>query len=294
MNTGPLFGKVLNTPKKITVLQGGGDAAKTVTALQVLATIGTQHPRELATVTGQTIPSVKSGALRSFQKYVLPDFQKYILDYNSTERTYTFYNGFKLEFKSFRDNTDAVGSERGYLFMNECNAENYETFWQLQRKTRYKIMLDYNPNYPFWVHEKLLSQKEMQFFNKVQLYIVDHRHNPYLSQEDHEAYESISDPDLFRVYSRGLTGKIKGLIFGNFKRWDFDWPNDATRIIWGIDYGYTNDPTALVKIAVGPGRRRVVKEICYEPGLSAERIVELLLANGLQPGQIIYSRLIQI
>jgi phage terminase large subunit len=93
-------------------------------------------------------------------------------------------------------------------------------------------------------------------------------------------YENISDPDMFAVYSRGLTGKIKGLIFGHFQPID-ELPQEepGDRILWGIDYGYTTDPTALVKI-IKRGRKRFAKEITYTAGLSAEAIVKAMTDNG--------------
>lgn len=301
MKTGPLFHKLLSCTKPIIVLQGGGDAGKTVAAMQKITIDLIYNRRWLATVTGQSIPNIKSGALRVFERYVLPDVQKYITDYNKTERVFTFYNGSKLEFKSFQDELGARGSEREILFINECNSETYETFWQLQRKTRRYCILDYNPTSPFWVHAKLLpltpeglpnTDQERQFFNKVQFYRVWHQHNPFLTDEEHMAYETISDPDLFRVYSRGLTGKVKGLIFAHFKKWTDAWPTDVLRTIWGIDYGYTNDPTALIKIAVGGNgnpRRRIGKELTYTPGMSAESLRNIFMFNGLEQKDEIYS-----
>lgn len=303
--TTPLFNKIDQCDKPIVVLQGGGDAAKTVTALQWLAIDSIRNKNTLTTVTDQTVASIRAGALHSFQQYVLPDISKYVVDWNETWRRYTFWNKSRIEFKSFQDESLARGSERQNLFMNECNGQTYQSFWQLQRKTRRKIILDYNPTSPFWVHDKLIGWPvpERQFQGKVQLFIVDHRNNPYLTQEEHERYELISDPELFRVYARGKTGRIQGLIFGHFKKWGSNQlPADPMRTIWGIDYGYTNDPTALLKIAVGQKlvtpdnniidlnpRRRVAKELCYEPGLSAETLRNIFILHGCQPNDFIFS-----
>jgi phage terminase large subunit len=288
----PLYYHLVACKKKFVVCQGGGDAAKTVTILQRLMELATQASNQIVTVVGETVPAVKAGALTSFQRYVLPHFAKYIRSFNASERTYYLYNNTRIEFKSFRDEASATGAERDYLFINEANHELWDTFWQAQRKTRKQVFLDYNPTSPFWVHAKLLDESPTQerwFRGRVQRFISDHRQNPFLSEEDHAAYESISDPDIFRVYSRGFTGKIKGLIFGHFHKWTLDWPTNAIRTIWGIDYGYTNDPTALTKIAVGPGRRRIGKECSYEAGLSAETIKNILLKEGWKPGMDIYS-----
>ena len=303
MKTGPLFSKLITNKLRVIVCQGGGDAGKTITILQTLVVKHCMHePRKVTTVTQRTIPAIKAGALRAFQDYVLPDFQKYIISYNATERTYTFYNGHKLEFKSYQDELAATGSERQNLFMNECNHEGYATFWQLMRKTRGQIYLDYNPTSPFWVHEKVAQYsykdgkqnfaQERIFFGKVQMYIVDHRHNPFLTAEQHEMYETISDPDLFRVYSRGLTGKIKGLIFGHFKKLNsilLPVPTTPYRVCWGIDYGYTNDPTAIMK-GVFTQRKRYWKEYAYKPGLPAEEIKNILVyQGGWKEGDDIFS-----
>jgi phage terminase large subunit len=286
MDTGPLFPKLRDCNKNIIVLQGGGDAGKTVTALQYLGVEAAEHKDSVITATAQDIPNLKGGALRSFQKYVSPDIKPFLSEFNKTERTYLYKNQSLFEFKSFEDEEDAKGSERDYLFVNEANKISWGVFWQLQRKTRKKVIIDYNPSGTFWAHTELLSGTNKEFAGKVQLYIVDHRHNPFLSKEDHEAYENISDPELFRVYARGLTGKIKGLIFGHFKK-TADWPEKPDRIIWGCDWGYTNDPTAIVKVAV-VGRQRYHKEVCYEPGLSAERVKEIMILNGWEEGQMIY------
>jgi len=308
--TAPLFTKLIECPKKIVVCQGGGDAAKTVSILQALAVDIIKDPGSINTITGQDRPNLVGGALRSFQRYVLcdPDIQSQVKKFNESSLIYTFQNEAIIEFKAFDDEQDARGSERDRLFMNECNSQSYQMFWQLQRKTRKKVYLDYNPTSAFWVHEKILSGEEKQFNGQYQLYITDHRHNPFLTKEEHEAYEKISDPDMFLVYSRGKTGLIKGKIFGHFKKCSLqEIPNhkngtrldDGTivkngydRIIYGIDYGYTNDPTAIVKIWIrGSGIFKTiwVQELSYEPGLSAERIKDILIGKGYKSGEVIYS-----
>jgi phage terminase large subunit len=304
IKTGPLFTKIYDCRKKIIILQGGGDSSKTITALQYFMVDSIKRPGSLTTITAQDIPNIKGGVLRSFQKFVLPDFESYVKDYNKSDRIYTLRNKSLIEFKSFDDEQDARGSERDNLFINEANSINYAMFWQLQRKTRRKIILDYNPTSAFYVHERLLSGNEKQFTGKCQLFITDHRHNPFLTADEHEAYESISDPDLFKVYARGLTGKIKGLIFGHFKKCNVgDVPMEKNgtkredgsvavdgydKIIYGVDYGYTNDPTSIMKIWCS-GRKRYCKELCYEPGLSAATLKQILEANGYEYGQPIYS-----
>ena len=280
MKVAPLFYKIYNCEKKIVTLQGGGDSAKTSSVLAFLAVDSIENPNTITTVTGMDLPNLKKGALLMFQRYIASDpvINSKILNFNKSESTYYFKNGSFIQFAGFESEMDARGSMRDNLFINECNSKPYNFFWQLARKTRRKIILDFNPTSRFWVHDKLLNTELNEFTGKVKLFITDHRSNPFLTQEDHDQYENISDPDMFNVYSRGLTGKIKGLIFGHFKECE-KIPEDCTEIIYGIDYGYTSDQTACVKIGI-KGRQRYCELLCYEPGIQPDRLKEKIKESG--------------
>lgn len=290
MKSGPLVALLKNCNKKIIVLQGGTASAKTVSALQYLAAVCITEGPVVCTVVGQDLPNLKKGAIRDFQTYIEKDpaVAPYLLWYNKSEHMYHFTNGSIIEFTSYGDEQDAKNGKRHYLFINECNGIGYGIFWQLQIRTRRKVILDYNPTSAFWVHDKLTgSSPEKEFADKVQLYITDHRHNPFLTQEEHDNIENISDPELHKVYARGLTGKVTGLVFGHFKK-VADPPTDFERIIWGLDYGYTHDQTALVKIWC-KGIQRWGKECAYAPGIPEPLIKAELIANGWEQNQAIYS-----
>lgn len=278
MRAGPLYPKILNCDKRILVLQGGGDSGKTTTALQVLATFCTQIANLVVTVEGEDIPNLKAGALRTFQRYVLPDpgIKDNIIAFNKTDRVYTFFNNSIMEFKSFADEQDARGSERDYLYMNEANSRSYKMFWQLQRKTRKQVIIDYNPTMRFWCHDKLLDEETRipQFTGKVQLYITDHRHNPFLSKEEHDAYEAIDDPELFNVYARGKTGATSGRIY-KFKKIDKIPPKLGYG--FGIDLGYNMDKIAIIKVWFNK-RKRYYKEILYK---SENEILDIIVKEKL-------------
>jgi phage terminase large subunit len=85
-----------------------------------------------------------------------------------------------------------------------------------------------------------------------------------------------------------LTGKVKGLIFGHFREVS-TWPEGVQRIIWGLDLGYTNDPSALIKIGIMSPIKRVAKECCYAPGIPATEIKNILEREGYNPNdQFLY------
>lgn len=287
--TGPLFLKLEQCLKRILIIQGGGDAAKTITILQYLAVKCIQKKGIQATVVGIDIPNLKRGAMRAFRKYIAHNEQiaPHIHYYNKSDREYHFKNGSVLSFTSFEDEEDARGSENDYVFMNEGNMMSYNLFWELQRKCRVQIICDYNPSFAFWAHAKLINGGETQFVGHVQLYIVDHRHNPFLTEEEHQAYESISDPERFMVYARGMTGKTKGMIF-NFKKVD---RIPVRKVIgedgtvreepfefgFGMDIGYTTDKTTIVKVFMN-GKDHYYQELLYK---SNDEIQDEINEKGL-------------
>lgn len=282
MLTGPLFVNLEQCKKKVVVVQGGGDAGKTVTILQFLAVKCIQNKGIQCTVVGIDVPNLKRGAMRAFRKYVAgnPQVAPYIAYYNKTDREYHFKNGSVISFVSFDDEEDARGAEHDYVFINEANLISYNLFWELQRKCRTQVILDFNPTFSFWCHAKLINGGEAQFIGKVQLYIVDHRHNPFLTAEEHEAYENISDPERFRVYARGMTGKTKGVIF-NFKR-VYNMP-EGMQFGFGMDIGYTTDKTTIVKVYMN-GKDHYYQELLYKSNDEIQDDINkrgLLGENGL-------------
>lgn len=318
--TGPLFPKLVNCPKKVVVVQGGGSAAKTTTILQFLAIEAIRLKGIQVTVVGMDGPNLKRGAIRMFKKYVARKAQikPYIAFYNKTDREYHFTNGSIISFVSYDDDLDARGAENDYIFMNEANLLTYNLFWELQRKCKKKIILDYNPSNAFWAHGKLINGGEAQFKDEVQLYIVDHRHNPFLTDKEHADIENISDPEKFRVYARGMTGQVKGAIF-RFKKVD----SIPRRMVvgpdglqyeeeldfgFGMDIGYTTDKTTIVKVCIN-GKDHYYQELLYksndeiqddinEKGLKDKKglpltiegyINNILIANGMTKSTMIWG-----
>ena len=271
---------------RIIVHQGGQWSGKTVNILISLACHAQKNTsslmglgNEVITITSESIPHLKGGALRDFDRYVLPYFAPYIKQYNKQDYIITFNNGSLIEFKSFDDENKALGAKRTRLFINEANRFNYMTFFQLNSRTEIQTIIDYNPAAKFWVHDEVLGSPGTELF------ISDHRHNDFLSEAKHTEIENIKDPELWKVYARGKTGNVLGTIFPNWTVVN-DFP-DEDGVFWGLDFGYTNDPTALVKL-VRIANSLFVHECCYEAGLSPTQIVVILKANGWKDDEPVY------
>lgn len=202
---------------------------------------------------------------------------------NKSDSSYRGKNGSIIEFKSYQDAQDAKNGKRDYLFVNEANGVPYEVFWQLAIRTRKQVFIDYNPSARFWVHNNIIGRDDCR------LILSDHRNNRFLTEQEHKKIEEIDDPELWRVYARGLTGKITGLIFTNWGIVDKLPPREEWKMeCWGLDFGFTNDPTALEHVILAHGELWVDEEI-YQPGLTNQDIADRCKENGLTKRDLIIA-----
>jgi len=266
--TSVLYEANYNAAEQVVVNQGGTSSGKTYCILQALFTKLSQQKRKVCTVVGQDIPNLKAGALRDALEIYdnTPMLQRLIKSYNKSDRIFTFNNGSIMEFKSYDGPQDAKSGKRDYLFINEANGIPYTVFKELYLRTRIQTYIDYNPNAEFWVHEHLIGK------DNVRLLISDHRHNPFLSDMQRTTIEALRDEDeeLWRVYARGLTGKIEGLIYRNWVLVD-EIPAGAKHLGTGLDFGFTNDPTGVVDVYEQDGELWL-DELLYETGLTNQDI----------------------
>lgn len=275
--TSVIFDRNYNSTAEVIVNQGGTSSGKTYSILQVLCLKAIAESDQVISVVGQDVPNLKSGALRDMQTIVAssPDIQSWIKGYNASDRIYTFHNGSIIEFKSYQDPQDAKSGKRHYLFMNEANGINYWIYWELARRTNKQVFIDYNPNARFWVHDKLIGKEG------VELIISDHRHNPFLSDKTRRDIEGIrnEDEELWKVYARGMTGKIEGLIYRNWGTIGTI-PSDAQLVGAGLDFGFTNDPSAMVMVYRYNGEL-IIDEVMYHKGLTNQDISLFFTQSGI-------------
>jgi phage terminase large subunit len=259
-----------NADTDIIINQGGTSSGKTYSILQNLFLHAIENDRAIITVAGQDIPNLKVGPIRDAHNIIekTEGLNNYILEYNKSDRVFTFVNGSIIEFKSYDDAQDAKQGKRDYLFLNEANGVSKIIWDELYIRTKNKSYIDYNPNNEFWVHTELIGKPN------VTLIISDHRHNTFLDQKIHDKIEAIDDPELYKVYARGLTGKLEGVIFRDYNVINGVDP-DAKLIGYGLDFGFSNDPTALVALYSHSGEL-IIDELIYERGLLNVRISDLM------------------
>lgn len=249
--------------ERVCVNQGGTSSGKTYCILQVLFTLAVQTKNQIITVVGQDLPNLKSGALRDARMIYAESPQlSQFFRINESALAFLGINGSIIEFKSYQNEQDARSGKRDYLFVNEANGVPFPVYQQLEMRTRKKVWIDYNPSERFWVHDEILGKEG------VRLIISDHRHNAFLTAEEHERIEGITDKEMWKVYARGRTGKLEGLIFPDYKVVDIMPKRESWKMaVYGLDWGFTNDPTALVLVVLAHGQLWL-QEFIYETGLT--------------------------
>ena len=281
---GELYKANQDTGPRFLINQGGTSSGKTYTIMQLLIILSINNPRVVITVAGQDLPNLKVGAKRDIETIISGStwLQEWFTA-NKADFTFRGKNGSLIEFKSYQNAQDAKNGKRDYLFVNEANGVPYEVFWQLQIRTRKQVFIDYNPTARFWAHDKIIGREDAK------LIISDHRNNNFLTKNEHKKIENIDDKELWLVYARGLTGKISGLVFTRWQLVDKMPPREDWKMsAFGMDFGFTNDPTALENVVLAHGELWI-DEYIYETGMTNQDIAQRCKELGLTRNNLIIA-----
>ena len=267
MNTTNVFSQLLRAESRYVISQGGTSSSKTYSMLQLLYLIAFKKQGVHISVVSETLPHLKRGAMRDFFKILITDklySEKY---HDKTNNIYMIGNSM-IEFFSADSGDKVRGARRDYLFINECNNVSFETYNQLEVRTKNQIYLDYNPSHEFWVHEYLLKPEIEHTFIK-----STYKDNPYLDSNIVKSIESRRYTDLnwWRVFGEGELGFSESLIFTHWRQTK-NIPEG--NVAYGLDFGY-NHPTALVKVTEHDGKF-YAEQLIYESHLTNQQLIERL------------------
>lgn len=268
--------KIKSLERRIKVVQGGSSAGKTVAILLLLIDYATRNPNKLISVAGVNMPHLKRGAKRDLKNILTENnyWEYYKIVENKAESTFTFFNGTVIEFLAL-DEGKARGARRDVLFVNEANLIDYETFNQLEIRTRETVYIDYNPTSEFWVHTEVIPNDMADFI------VVTYKDNEALEQSIIEALERRkSNVNWWRVYGEGQIGELEGLVYSGWEMVN-EVPEGSELLGYGLDFGYTNDPTAIVLVYKYQDGF-ILHEICYKTGMFNKDIAEVLTSHNLQ------------
>ena len=249
--------KIRALKKRIRIVQGGTSAGKTYDILLDELNEAIMQDGILTTIMSDTMPNLRHGAMRDFLKICHETNVWDVAEWNSTYSTLTLPNRSIIEFYS-ADSEDALGARRDRLFINEANRITKEAFDQLEVRTEQKITLDFNPVNQFWAHD-LLKRPDVDF---VKLNYLD---NEALSQNIVNALElrkGDGTSNWWRVYGLGEIGSLEGNVYEGWIPVD-DIPQTAVLKRYGVDFGFSNDPTAVVAVYEDEGESLYLKtELC--------------------------------
>ena len=271
--------KINALKRRIKIIQGGTSAGKTYGILPILITKAATYPKTEISVVAETIPHLRRGALKDFLK-IMKETNRYFDErFNKSLLRYEFANGSFIEFFSADDSSKLRGARRDILYINECNNITFESYNELAIRTKKEVFLDFNPANEFWVHTELKDEPDSDFLiltykdnEALDKSIVDQIEKNRLKAET-SAYWS----NWWRVYGLGEIGMLEGVIFSNWKQID-KLPTEAKLIGIGLDFGYTNDPTAAVEIYNYNGTR-ILNELVYRTGMLNSDIAKILPSN---------------
>lgn len=268
--------KVASLNKKIRAVQGGTSASKTISILlHLIHEAQSDETPTLTSVVSESIPHLKRGALRDFKNIL--QAHKYWKDanWNATDSIYTFETGSQIEFFS-TDNGDKLrGGRRDRCFMNEANNCSFDAFEQLEVRTREYIYLDWNPTNEFWFYTDVINQR-----NDVEHIVLTYLDNEACPPEIVSSIEARKNrTNWWKVYGLGQLGEVEGKIYTDWQMLD-ELPHEARRIGRGLDFGYSNDPTAVVDVYEYNGGY-ILDEVLYRKGMTNAQIAEVLKAEDI-------------
>lgn len=253
-------------------LQGSSRSSKSYSIVQWLVRQCYDHAGISVSVVRKTLPALKRSIFRDFKEIMLDWGLWNDRAMNNSDFIYSFGNGSWIEFFSCENEQKLRGSKRQILFVNEANEISFIEWQQLQMRTTSFSIIDYNPSFSeeHWINQVNLERRTC-------FWISIYKDNPFLEQKVIDEIESLQwkNSSLWQVYGLGQRAVVEGLVFPHIEIVDYI-PREAFRKRYvGMDFGYTNDPTAIVEVAFWKDRM-YINELCYQTHmLTADIIREL-------------------
>ena len=300
MKTTTALRKIAGLKKKIKVIQGGQGASKTYSILMLLINHAASNENKEIFIASDELTKMRLTVINDF-KNIMKSFERFDPNCFLGGTLYNFPNGSFIKFIGLDKEDMGKGLRCDVMFVNECNKIKFETYRELTSRAK-QVILDYNPNTKFWVHDEVITRDDCDFI------ILTYKDNEYLSEQEsyeieqykakgyNEAGEVINEywANKWRVYGRGLEGFVAGVIFQNWSLGEFD---ETLPIMYGIDFGF-KDPFTLLKVAYDSKTMTIyLHEEIYKSNLAPNDIINLLnnkipnknsliLADSADPTQI--------
>jgi phage terminase large subunit len=283
IKTNKVFRHLEESAAKIVVQQGGTRSGKTYNIiLWIIFSYCQKNEGKIITICRKTYPALRGTVMRDFLT-ILKDHEIYSEDDHSKTASEYQLNGNTIEFISLDMPQKIRGRKRDLLFANEANELNFEDWQQLLFRTNEKVIIDFNPSEEFhWIYDHVLLRKDVEFYQ------TTYKDNPFLGAEIKAEIERLKDIDenYWRVYGLGERGQAKSLVytFTTIK----EIPKEAKLVSYGLDFGYSSDPTSLVRTYI-LGDDMYVDELLYRTGMTNQDIANEMKVLGLDRSNEVFA-----
>jgi phage terminase large subunit len=246
--------------------EGGSRSSKTYSLCQMIIVYSLQNKGKVTSIIRKTFPALRATVMRDFLE-IMKEMDLYdVNSHNKSEHIYTFPNGSIVEFFSVDDEQKIRGRKRDLAWCNEANELFYDDFTQLNMRTEWKLIFDYNPSESAsWLYE--LPKEESILIKST------YRDNPFLPDSIRRQIEDLkrTDESLYQIYALGEKAISKSNIYSN---WTFikHRPARFVNYVYGLDFGY-NHPTALMRVYWCESDI-YIEPVIYESYLTTTNLIE--------------------
>lgn len=278
--------KLRDLGRRKKVIQGGTSASKTFSILLALIDDAIKKPMLEISVVSESIPHLRRGAVKDFLKLMVLTRRYRDNQWNRSSLKYTFTNGSYIEFFSVEQPDKLRGARRNVLYVNEANNIPFDAYQQLSIRTSGDIWIDFNPTANFWAHKEVVPNDDADFIT------LTYKDNEALPQTIVDDIESARDKaktseywaNWWKVYGLGQVGSLDGVCI---KQWnEIELPLEARLLCYGMDFGYSNDPTTLIGL-YKYNDAYIFDEVIYQKKLLNSDISNLLSDNNIT--EVIYA-----
>lgn len=258
-------------------LQGSARSSKTYNTLIWLIMFCLNTPNTRLSIVRKTLPALKFSVFVDFKEILIKMNLFNPKRLNKSDLVYSFANGSWIDFFSTDNEQKLRGRKRDILFVNEANELSYLEWEQLVMRTTRLAMLDYNPSFSdeHWICQLNAEPKTYHF-------VSTYKDNPFLERKVVEEIESLKhkNENLWRIYGLGQQAIVEGLIFTNV-RFVEKMPDLVKQRYVGMDFGFTNDPTAIVEVGIVESEKRIyIDEIMYRTQMLTTDIIRVLKSEA--------------
>jgi len=254
--------------------EGGSRSSKTYSLCQMIIVYSLQNRGKVTSIIRKTFPALRATVMRDFLE-IMKEMDLYdVNSHNKSEHIYTFPNGSIVEFFSVDDEQKIRGRKRDLAWCNEANELFYDDFTQLNMRTEWKLIFDYNPSESAsWLYE--LPKEESILIKST------YRDNPFLPDSIRRQIEDLkrTDESLYQIYALGEKAISKSNIYSN---WTFvkHRPARFVNYVYGLDFGY-NHPTALMRVYWCEDDI-YIEPVIYESYLTTTNLIEKCEQLGVE------------